>query len=120
MQKAKIVIIILITVLVAGNVCFVTLFFMNRADLQKYKEEVVVQKTNDNVLSFADLFIDKVLLGQGSVNFEDRLSLENAVRDIKDKEIFSNWEMFTKSQNDRESQTAVGNLLKLLFAKVAN
>jgi hypothetical protein len=120
MSKIKLFVIILITVLVAGNVCFGVFYFLNCKELNQYKKEVVIQQDNTRVFLFADLFIDKVLLGQGTVSFEDRLSLENAVRDIKDNEIFSKWEQFTDSQDDRQSQSAVGNLLKLLFAKVAN
>ena len=120
MTRTKLFLLIIITVLVVGNICFGFFYFRDCRELSEYKKEITIQKTNSSVLLFADLFIDKVLLGQGTVDFEDRLSLENAVRDVKDKEIFSNWEAFTKSQNDRESQTAVGNLLKLLFAKVAN
>ena len=118
MQKIRLFVITLISVLTAGNICLGVLYFINHAELVRCEKQTVIQQTNGNVLLFAGLFIDKVLLGQGTVSFEDRLSLENAVRSINDKEIFAQWESFTKSQTDNESQTAVGNLLKLLFGKV--
>ncbi len=117
-DKKKLFIIIIVTILAAGNVFFCVIYFLNRAELSKTTQQLKVQQTNEKVLFFAKLFIDKVLLLQGTVGFEDRLKLENAVRDINDKEIFSKWQEFTKSQNDRESQVALGNLLKLLFQKL--
>ncbi len=117
MQKTRLFVII-ITILAVGNIFFVAMYFSDRAELLRAKKQLIVQQTNEKILSFAKLFIDKILLGEGTVNFEDRLKLENAVRDINDKEIFSKWQQFTESQNNRESQTAVGNLLKLSLDKI--
>lgn len=118
MQKTKLVAIIIV-LLVAGNILFTAMYFLNRAELLRLQEQLKVQQTNEKSLFFAKLFIDKVLLSAGTVNFEDRLKLENAVRDINDPKIFAKWEEFTNSQNDRESQIAVGNLLKLLIIKTS-
>ncbi len=117
MQKTRLFLII-IAILMVGAVYFAVIYFLNRAELLQAQNQLIVQQANEKTLSFTKLFIDKIFLGEGTVNFEDRLKLENAVRDINDKEIFSGWQQFTQSKTDRETQTAVGNLLKLLFAKI--
>lgn len=119
MQKTRLVIITIITLLIAGNIFFAVIYFINRVELLQAQKQLNVQQTNEKSLFFAKLFIDKVLLSEGTVNFEDRLKLENAVRDINDPKIFAKWEEFTNSQNDRESQVAVGSLLKLLIVKTS-
>jgi hypothetical protein len=118
MQNTRLVLTIIITLSVAGSVCLGVLYYINYQELSLAQQQLKNQQTNGKILLFANLFVDKVLLGQGTVSFDDRLDLENAVRDINDKEIFSQWQKFTASRTDQESQTAVGNLLKLLFKKI--
>jgi hypothetical protein len=118
MQKIRLFAIIIITILAVAAVLFAVMYFLDRQELLQARQQLKAQQTNEKVLVFAKLFVDKVLLGEGTVSFDDRLSLENAVRDISDKEIFSDWQEFTNSQSDKESQAAVGNLLKLLFNKI--
>ena len=109
---------IIISLLVAVSVYLATMYFLNRQELLQAQQQLKIQQSNDKVLVFAKLFVDKVLLGKGTVSFDDRLKLENAVRDINDPEIFSKWQEFTESKTDNESQVTVGNLLKLLFTKI--
>lgn len=118
MQKTRLFLIIIITILMAGNIWLGVQYFINRAELSQVREQLNIQQANEKVLIFGKLFVDKILLGEGTVLFEDRLKLENGVRDINDKEIFSKWQEFTNSQDNKDSQTAVGNLLKLLFTKI--
>jgi len=118
MQKTKLFIIIVVIIFIAGSIYLATMCFLSGTELARIRQQLKAQETNEKVLLFAQLFVDKILLSDGTVNFEDRLKLENAVRDINDKEIFSEWEKFTKSQNDRESQSAVGNLFKFLLSEI--
>ncbi|MEK7658605.1 MAG: hypothetical protein AAB352_01950 [Patescibacteria group bacterium] len=117
-DKKRLSIIIIIIILAVVNIYFGVVYFLNRAELLEVRQQLKTQQANEKVLFFAKLFVDKVLLANGAVSWEDRLNLENAVRDINNKEIFSKWEEFTNTKTDRESQTAVGNLLKLLFARI--
>ena len=118
MINTRLFIVTIITILIAGNILLGVLYFLNRAEIGVLQQQFTAQQTNGKVAFFAKLFVDKVLLGQGTVSFEDRLKLENAVRDINDEQVFSTWQAFTNSTDDRESQSAVGNLLKLLFSKI--
>ncbi|MBU3934377.1 hypothetical protein KKC00_00155 [Patescibacteria group bacterium] len=74
---------------------------------------------NEEVLDFTKLFIGKVLMAETDVSFEDRLKLENAVRDISSQEIFSQWQKFTESKTEVQAQEEVKNLLELLVSKIS-
>ena len=79
--------------------------------------QIRFQKTGEY---FLNLFIDKVLNAQGEVSFEDRLQLENRVRDLKDPEVLAQWEKFTGSASEEQVQVEVKNLLALLVKKISN
>lgn len=69
------------------------------------------------MLHFARLFVDKVLT-QGNVSFEERLQLENAVRDTKDEELLKLWSSFLESKTEAEAQEKVKALLTTLLKKI--
>lgn len=119
-MNKKIIIIFVIVILILGNIFFGVFYFLQNSELKQIKKQLSAQQTNQKIIVFAKLFVDKVLLGRGTVSFDDRLKLENAVRDINDKEIFSRWQEFTDSKNDQDAQKAVGNLFKVLFTKACN
>ena len=73
---------------------------------------------NDKVLEFMKTFIVKVLKAENEVSFEDRVTLENQVRDLKDQEITSTWNSFVKAQTELQAQDAVKKLLRLLTEKI--
>ena len=118
MQKTRLFVITIITLLAAVSVYLAVMYFLDHQSLLQVQKQLKAQQNNEKVSIFAKLFVDKVLLSQGTVSFDDRLRLENAVRDISDPEIFSKWQEFTDSKDDNESQITVGNLLKLLFNKI--
>ena len=119
MQKIRLVIIILITVLVASNILLAVQYALSQMELKNVKQQLQIQKTNQKSLFFAKLFVNKFLLGQGTVSFEDRLVLENAVRDINDPTIFKQWQTFTNSQTDYDAQKSAGVMLNLLLDKLS-
>lgn len=120
MNKSKLFLTIVIILLVAGNVYFAVMLVLEKNKLNEVHAQLRGQESNEKALFFAKLFIDKVLHGEGVVDFEDRLKLENAVRDIGDKEIFDQWQIFIKSQNDKDTQVSVGRILELLFDKISD
>jgi hypothetical protein len=71
------------------------------------------------VINFSTLFIEKVLKAKTEVAFEDRLKLENAVRDLDDPAILGLWEKFTESGDQDQAQEAVKNLLDSLVKKIS-
>ncbi len=118
MSKQKIVLIIIILILVTGNVFLSVSYFFAQKNLQITTQQLKNQKNNEKIINFANLFITKVLKAEKEVSFEDRLKLENAVRDLHDEEILVQWEKFITSKTEAEAQDAVKDLLELLVKKI--
>lgn len=64
------------------------------------------------------MFINDVLKSEGEVNFETRLKLENAVRNLQDEEILAQWQKFTNTQKEADAQTEVKVFLEMLVNKI--
>ncbi|KKP79637.1 MAG: hypothetical protein UR78_C0010G0002 [Candidatus Moranbacteria bacterium GW2011_GWF2_35_39] len=115
---------------IALAVCVAVLFFSSSFLAVKYfsaKKEIAnlqqkAEKSNNSgdgkVLAFGQLFIEKVLEAQGEVEFETRLELENAVRDLNDEELLNQWKLFVASGDETSAQKEVRNLLKMLMNKI--
>jgi len=76
-------------------------------------------EVNGKVIEFANAFITIVLRAEGEVDFEDRLKLENMVRDIGDKEIFDVWSAIPESTSENVAQKRVLDLLEILIGKIS-
>ncbi len=118
MDKAKFLLIIIL-VLFLANIYFVTQFVLLNLELKEVQQAVQVQEGDEKSVIFAELFVDKVLSGKGEVSFDDRLKLENAVRDINDQNILLHWQNFVNSKTDIEAQQEAGQLLGLLLVKIS-
>ena len=115
-EKILIVVAIILTLI---SVYSFTQCFLSREQLKKVNATVKDQQVNEKILVFANLFIDKVMSGQQEVSFEDRLQLENTVRDINDQEIFNQWQIFVKSGTGDSGSQNLTKLLKLLITKIS-
>ncbi|PIP50723.1 hypothetical protein COX11_02630 [Candidatus Berkelbacteria bacterium CG23_combo_of_CG06-09_8_20_14_all_41_73] len=118
MSKQKIILIFVILLLIAGNIFLGYKYFTEEKQLKQIQISSETQKFNDKILDFSKLFIQKVLKAQNEVDFETRLKLENAVRNLGDDEILNQWEKFTGSKTETEAQDNVKQLLELLVNKI--
>lgn len=107
-----------ILILIAGNLTFGLLWFYAQKELSACQQKIAVQQTNDKTIDFAGLVVEKVLKAQGEVSFDDRLQLENTVRETKDQELLTQWNKFTASKNETDAQNEMKNLLGLLISKI--
>jgi len=110
--------IILVGVLLVGNVFFGLGYVMQGNELQDIKNGLGKVVINGKVLNFTSLFIKEVLQAESEVDFETRLQLENAVRELKDEEIMAEWQSFVESQTEAQAQNSVKRLLGVLVGKV--
>ncbi len=117
MQNKKVK--IALGVLILGNIVFGYLYLTSLVTVRKLESEVESQQANSKIITFTQLFMEKVLGGNKEVSFDDRLALENAVRDLNDKEIFDSWQNFTKAKNSGEVQTDFYALFQLLLKKIS-
>ncbi|MDD5721541.1 MAG: hypothetical protein PHT16_03850 [Candidatus Pacebacteria bacterium] len=117
-HREHIAIIIVIGFLVVSDVFFAFNYFSVKQDLQTVEASAAKTELNTKVINFSSLFIRKVLQANTEVDFETRLSLENAVRDLKDPEIMTEWQNFTGSKTEADAQASVKKLLGILISKI--
>lgn len=111
--------IIILALLFAVNVLLGIWLVAAKIGEKEARQQIKAQQVNEKALLFAKLFVEKVLQDQNEIDFEDRLQLESAVRDLNDQEIFSQWQKFTKSQSNEEAQQEAGALFTLLLNKIS-
>jgi len=120
MAKPKTIFILIVIILLAagGNVFLGFKYFSVVKEFRQTQTALETQKTNDKVLEFTKFFIEEVLKAETEVDFETRLKLENAVRDLGDGEILAQWQKFVDSRTETAAQEEVKNLLELLVGKI--
>ena len=119
MKNSEKILTVAVIILMLISVYSLTQYFLARADLKEANKIIKAQQINTKIVVFTQLFIDKVLSGQTEVSFEDRLQLENAVRDLNNQEIFDQWQKFVKGGISEEGQQNLSKLLKLLVSKIS-
>ncbi len=110
---------ILLALSLAVNLLLGAFLVFAKIEANEAIKQVKVQQINGKALIFTKLFVQKVLQGQEEINFDDRLQLENAVRDLNDQAIFSQWQRFTKARTNEEAQLEAGSLFTLLLDKIS-
>jgi hypothetical protein len=117
-KNTRIILLIALGVLVIGNVYF----FIQSKTLSKQlaiaNGQITAVDIDQKVVNFSRMFIDGVLNSNKEVDFNERLKLENAVRDIKDEEILGQWNKFVNATTEVQAQVEVKNLLSLLMKKI--
>jgi hypothetical protein len=105
-------------VLVSGNIFFSIQYTENLKQQQVQKEDKI--GTNIQVSRFLKLFVDIVLnTNEGQqISYDDRVQLENDVRQIKDAEVIAQWNSFVGSKDSKVAQKNAVALMKLLTNKL--
>jgi hypothetical protein len=114
----KSLIIGIIVSLIALNICLAWQWVFTVREIKLLNEEAVRNRKSHQIIIFTQLLTDTVLSQNREISFEDRLDLEKAVRDLNDQEIFDQWQKFTKSTGDIETQKNFTDLIKLLLIKM--
>ena len=108
----------LLAVSLVGNVFLAFYCIRAQQEITRDREIVAARSFNGKVVEFNRLVIEKVLRAGGEVSFDDRLTLENAVRDTKDQELLAQWNKFTAAKDEVTAQQEMKNLLSLLAEKI--
>ena len=87
MRKSTVIIIIVF--LVGLNLYLATGWLLAEQQIRILEKEVKINQNNQRIISFIQLLTDTVLSGNQEISFDDRLSLEKAVRDLNDPDIFN-------------------------------
>lgn len=117
-KKLLVFLIVLVLALFGTNAFLFYKYRLAQTNLDAAKQVIATRTVNAKILNFMNMFIDKVLKAQGEVSFNDRLTLENAVRDLNDPQILDDWNAFVNSKTEPDAQGAVKNLLSDLAKKI--
>ncbi len=104
--------------LIFGNIFFGLQYYFAAKTNAQLQQQLQTRQVNVKIVNFLNLFIVKVLKSNTEISFEDRLKLENAVRDINDPQILATWQKFTAGTNETEVQAGVKDLLQILASKI--
>lgn len=107
----------LITILCISVLANVVLGFLVSDQLNKEYARAQEVEASSRLQEFRDLFDEKILLSDKEVDFETRLQLETAVRNLNDPQVLAQWEKFTQSTSKEEATVQARNLLGLLIKK---
>lgn len=117
-NKNRVLYLIVFGALLISNVFFAMSYFTATKQLQIAETVGGKSTANAKVVDFTMMFIKQVLQADKEVDFETRLSLENAVRDLKDEQIMAEWQKFVGSKTEAEAQNSVKKLLEVLVGKI--
>jgi len=115
LEKTRFISNLLMVLLLAGNLFFsVQYIYSIKADqapvVDKGAQEVIHIKN----ANFLKLFIDKVIKANGTVSYDDRVQLENDVRQIHNPELTAQWELFVGSKDPKKAEAAATDLMLIL------
>ena len=118
LDKTRLVSNVLMLLLVAGNIFFSIQY------TESVKQQNELTQTDSAVLRtqasrFLKLFIDIVLNSSGeAISYDNRVALENAVRQTQDADIIKQWGIFVKSEDEKIAQENSVKLMKLVTNKM--
>lgn len=120
-MKSKAFWVVIFLVLFGSNLLFALMYFQTAKELEGTKISLSTQRYNAKYLDFLKMFIKLVIKSDKEVDFETRLKLENAVRQLKeeygDEEILLQWQKFVGSNDEITAQKNVKDLLSMLVEK---
>jgi len=117
MQHVKLYQVVVIVLVVVVLVLGMKLKQANTT-ITTYQNSQTITDQHVKIIAFGGQFVDKVLQADSEVSVEDRLQLENDVRDLSDDEILLSWQRFSNSTDQTEAQQEVKNLLSLFFQRL--
>jgi len=117
LDKTRLVSNILMVILVAGNIFFSIQYTQNimQQNLQE-SDNTIIRIQASKLLK---LFVDVVLNAESSaISYDDRVALENGVRQMKDVDVIKQWDTFVASKNADIAQQNAVEFMKLLTNKL--
>ncbi len=118
-NKSKFVLNIVIIVLLLGNI-FLAYKYVGVMRTQSVENAVSEQKITQRVqmANFNKLFVETVLNSKGTISSDDRIKLENDVRQTHDTDLINAWNIFVSSKDSKATQENAMKILGLLANKM--
>ena len=119
LDKTRLLSNILMLTLVAGNIFF-SVQYMQGIKMQSDQETQQQDKATERIQTarFMKLFIDTVLNTKDVISFENRVKLENDIRQLGDKSLTTQWDSFVSSKDPKSAQGEAVKLMSMLGSKM--
>jgi len=119
LDKTRLMANILMILLVGLNIFF-SIQYTENIKAQDNESEKQIQEDGERlkVSRFLKLFIDKVLSTNGTISFDDRVSLESDIRRLEDPALLEQWEKFVNSTDSEVAQESAVKLMSMLVGKM--
>jgi len=118
-KKSNIFSNVIILLLLLGNIYLTFQYVSTSNELRQIKNEITLSKSNSNqATEVLKLFLDVVYNTRGIASVDDRIKLENEIRQIKDPEIIKAWEDLISSKDSKTSQAKAIKILGLLEDRI--
>ena len=119
LDRARLVSNILMFILLIGNIYFSIQYIENTKFLEAQKAQAEADSTSRFQISkFLKFFIDTVINTQGTISYENRVKLENDIRQIHDPILTTQWETFVASKDSKKAQANAARLMSMLSSKL--
>ncbi len=110
--------VLLVLVLVLTNIIWGVGYFGEKNERRIAEIELAKITQNKKIAAFQKLFVDKVLMANGEVDFDTRVELQNSARDTGDQAVIEAWNNFLSSKTESEGQKRVKELLSLFASRI--
>ena len=119
LDKSRLVSNILMLVLVAGNIFF-SIQYTEGIKQQAEQAALVTDTSSTRIQAarFMKEFVDIVLNTQGTISLDDRVKLENDVRQIGDSTITRQWTAFVNSKDAKTAQAGAVKIMSMVTNKM--
>lgn len=118
MNKFAIIFVMVSLSLLVSLSCNIYLYLENSSFKNQFNNFLETKEFNEKVIAFNKIFVDKVLVEESQVSYEDRIKLENAVIATQDTEIIDQWHSFLNAKSEAEAQQETKKLLFLFANKL--
>jgi hypothetical protein len=116
LDRTRLIANILMLALVAGNIFFSIQYIQGIKDAAN--SPVDNTPVRIQTARFLKLFVDVVLNTKEEISFENRVKLENDVRQLGDADIIKEWNVFVNSKDATIAQASAVKLMSMLANKM--
>lgn len=106
-------------ILVGSNIFFSVQYISN---IQQQANQDTIEETKSKerleTARFLKLFIDTVLNTKETISFENRVKLENDIRQLGDSNLTKQWDLFVGSKDPKTAQEEAVKLMSMLGSKM--
>ena len=119
LNRASLFTSLLLVILLGGNLFFSVQYVQNLKQQDATTQAASAAVSNRlQIATFLKEFIDIVLNTQGTVSSDDRIKLENDIRQIGDSTLTTQWTAFVSSKDSKSAQQNAVKLMALLADKM--